>query len=239
MSHGTDKQLEHAEHAQHHAHDPFDRRVAMTMTMMAAILAGVTLASHRGHTETLKLATEAGSKHTQASDQWNLYQAKHIRSNEYQAYLFMEELLAKGELKQDEESKALRNYWIKQINKYEGNDFWQRFRQAVSKGQQKVERGDKSDLNDLANTAKGLEKEAEKAEHESHALHSHVTWIDLGHLGLELALVLCAVAVLTKQKAFWFSGIAFSLVGAGLAAWGIYGYLALGAAEAAAGGSHH
>ena len=51
MSHGTEHHLEHAEHAQHQAHDPFDRRVAVSMAIMAAVLAGVTLASHRGHTE--------------------------------------------------------------------------------------------------------------------------------------------------------------------------------------------
>ncbi len=131
MSHGTDKHLEHAEHAQHSAHDPFDRKVAMTMTMMAAILAGVTLVSHRGHTETLRLATVASSKHTEATDQWNLYQAKHIRSNEYQAFLFLEELLNKDGVKQDDESKAMRNYWINQVNKYEGEGYWTKFKESV------------------------------------------------------------------------------------------------------------
>jgi hypothetical protein len=34
--------LEHAEHAQHAAHDPFDRRVTMTIAIIAAMLACVT-----------------------------------------------------------------------------------------------------------------------------------------------------------------------------------------------------
>src|SRR5438128_6368432 len=88
MSEKIEHHLENAEHAQHHAHDPFDRRVAMTMSIVAAVLAGVTLVSHRGHTETLRLATEADTNHTKASDQWNLYQAKNIRAHEYEAFLF-------------------------------------------------------------------------------------------------------------------------------------------------------
>src|SRR4051794_39260309 len=101
MGHTTDKRLEHAEHTQHHAHDPFDRRVAMSMAIIAAVLAGVTLLSHRGHTETLRLRAEANSiqteaarlhtlaniAHTQATDTWGMYQAKNIRSHEFQAYL--------------------------------------------------------------------------------------------------------------------------------------------------------
>ena len=35
----------------------------------------------------------------------------------------------------------------------------------------------------------------------------------LGELGIELALVLCSVAVLTKRPGFWYSGMAFGLVG--------------------------
>ena len=92
MGHTTDKRLEHAEHTQHHAHDPFDRRVALTMAIIAAILAGVTLLSHRGHTETLRLSTQSNIHHTQATDQWNLYQAKNIRSYEFQAFVMSDML---------------------------------------------------------------------------------------------------------------------------------------------------
>ena len=43
------------------------------MSIIAAVLAGVTLVSHRGHTETLHLATQAATKVTEASDKWNEY----------------------------------------------------------------------------------------------------------------------------------------------------------------------
>src|SRR5438445_140893 len=59
MAEGTEKHLEHAEHARHAAHDPFDRRVAMTMAIVAAVLACVTMLSHRSHNETLRLQSDS------------------------------------------------------------------------------------------------------------------------------------------------------------------------------------
>jgi hypothetical protein len=260
MSHGTEHHLEHAEHAQHQAHNPFDRQVAMSMAIMAAVLAGVTLVSHRGHTETLRLATEAGSYHTQASDAWNLYQAKNIRSHEFQSYLILEELVSRDGPRQDADAKGLRNYWISQINKYEGEDFWQRFRESL-RGQKakakvedaenhgsteaqtghdkptkqeghgsgdtkpksgKVARGKNSELDELTRQSQELEAKAKKFEHESHKIHEDVWWTDMGHLGLELGLVMCAVAVLTKQRFMWLVGILFGIAGTVVAAYGCY-----------------
>jgi hypothetical protein len=71
----------------------------------------------------------------------------------------------------------------------------------------------------------------------SHKIHEKVTYIDMGHLGLELALVFCAVAVLTKQKPFWLTGMAFSLVGTLVAGYGIYAWWILDAATGETG--HH
>src|SRR6266849_9375295 len=88
MSHGTEEHLEHAEHAQHAdqaAQDPFFRRVAMTMALVAAVLACITMLSHREHTETLRLQSEATISHTQATDQWAYYQAKKVREYNYDA----------------------------------------------------------------------------------------------------------------------------------------------------------
>jgi hypothetical protein len=56
----------------HHAHDPFDKRVAASMAIIAALLAIVSVGAHIYTTEEL-LAQQ------QASDQWAYYQAKDIR----------------------------------------------------------------------------------------------------------------------------------------------------------------
>jgi hypothetical protein len=240
MGHTTDKRLEHAEHTQHHAHDPFDRRVAMSMAIIAAVLAGVTLLSHRGHTETLKLQAEANSieteaaslqtlanvHHTQASDQWAFYQAKNIRSHEFQSYLRMIKFLAK-EPGTDNEREAAQKFWAAQVEKYEGKP---------GKDGKGREGGDlaaiKAKAESLETKADKYHEEADKkldeakeCEHESHRVHLAVNWLDSGHLGIELALVLCSVAVLTKQRTYWFSGIGVAVIGAGLAGIGVYLWL--------------
>jgi hypothetical protein len=232
MSEGTEQHLEHAEHAQHHAHNPFDRRVAMTMSIMAALLAGVTLVSHRGHTETLRLTTEATTNHTKASDDWNLYQAKNIRSHEYQAFLFLQSMLAKDALKHDEASTAMRDFWINQVDKYEGPGYWASFLEGLTKQHAKADAkatteaaaAKSGELAELKTKAEELQAHARGLEEKSHALHGTVTWIDLGHLGLELALVFCAVAVLTKQRTFWLTGIGFAVVGFAVASYGMVGW---------------
>jgi Domain of unknown function (DUF4337) len=240
MGHTTDKRLEHAEHTQHHAHDPFDRRVAMSMAIIAAVLAGVTLLSHRGHTETLKLQAEANSieteaaqletlanvHHTKESDQWAFYQAKNIRSHEFQSNLRLISFLAKepGTEKQLDEAQK---YWATQVERYEGKP---------GKDGKRREAGElaalKADAESLKKKAEEYHEKAEKkldeakeSERESHQVHHSVNWIDSGHLGIELALVLCSVAVLTKQRSFWFSGIGIALIGAGLAGVGVYLWL--------------
>jgi hypothetical protein len=228
MSEGTEHHLEHAEHAQHQAHNPFDRRVAMTMAIMAALLAGVTLVSHRGHTETLRLTTEATTNHTKASDEWNLYQAKNIRCHEYQAFLFLQSMLTKDAVKHDEQSTAMRNFWIDQVDKYEGKGYWAGFLDSLqgskAKGSETVASDHGGELAQLKKKAEEIQARAKELEDQSHLVHEHVTWIDIGHLGMELALVLCAVAVLTKQRPFWLVGIVFALAGAAVAGSGMVGW---------------
>lgn len=57
------------------AHDPFDKRVAGTMAIMAAALAVVSVMGHMATTE--EIVNQA-----KASDQWAYYQAKSIRRYE-------------------------------------------------------------------------------------------------------------------------------------------------------------
>jgi hypothetical protein len=59
------------EHA-HHAKEPFDKRVAATMAIVAAVMALVSVLGHLSTTEEL-----LGQQ--RASDQWAFYQAKSIR----------------------------------------------------------------------------------------------------------------------------------------------------------------
>jgi hypothetical protein len=76
----VDEELqEHSEHAK----DPFDKRVAVTMAIIAAMLAVDGVTAHMLTTEELLLQQKA-------SDQWSYYQAKSIRryTSEVAADLF-------------------------------------------------------------------------------------------------------------------------------------------------------
>jgi hypothetical protein len=60
------------------AHEAGERGIGLTMAIFAVLLAVATMMSHRAHTEEVLLET-------QATDQWNYYQAKNIRYHVYDA----------------------------------------------------------------------------------------------------------------------------------------------------------
>ena len=61
------------EHAEHGAHDTSMRPVAFTMSVLAVLVAITTVLGHRTHTQAVLFQNKA-------TDQWNEYQAKKIRS---------------------------------------------------------------------------------------------------------------------------------------------------------------
>jgi uncharacterized protein YlxW (UPF0749 family) len=65
------------EHAEHGAHESALRPVAFTMSVLAVLVAVTTVLGHRTH-------TEAVLDQNKATDQWNEYQAKKIRSSNTQ-----------------------------------------------------------------------------------------------------------------------------------------------------------
>ena len=67
MTHGPEQHMEHAEHAAHAAGDDFNRKVTMSIAIVAAVLACVTMLGHRAHNDTLRLQGEALELQTKAS----------------------------------------------------------------------------------------------------------------------------------------------------------------------------
>jgi hypothetical protein len=198
MAHSTHEQLEHAEHTQHAAHNPLDRKVAMTMAIIAAFLAAASMVSHRGHTETLRLTTEADMYHTKEANKWAYYQAKNTLERQYQVNLM------------EAQKEKTKEHLKKEIDRYKGTG------------------GKEGSLAEAKHEAEELRDEANHFEHASHEVHGHVNWIDYGHLGLELALVLSSITVLTKQRSFWYAGIAAAIIGVGLVLYGVQGLLHMG-----------
>ena len=192
MPHGTHEHLEEVEHAQHAAHDVFNRNVATTMAIIAAFLAAVSLLSHRGHTETLRLTTLSNIRHTQASDIWNFYQAKNIRSHEYGVFLELSGFVA-ADPAATEAKAASEKAWRDRVVKYE------------------------VELPQLEAQARQFEKEASDFQERSVHVHHRVDRFDLGELGIELGLVLASIAILTRRKLFWLAGITAAIIGTAVA----------------------
>lgn len=190
--------VEHVEHQQHAAHSPFDRKVAMTMAIVAALLAVDTLLSHRSHNETLRLQAEAGVVQSKASDSWNFFQAKNIRRHEYEAFANLMSNVAPASGREDAAKKQIED-WRKKVETYE-----------------------KKDLPKMKKEAEDLEEEVKKLKNESHLVHQRSNWFDIGELGLEMSLILCSIAVLTKRAPFWYTGIVTGALGVCVAAVGFF-----------------
>lgn len=202
MGGSAHEHMEHAEHTKHHANDPFDRMVALSIAIIAAVLATVTMLSHRAHNATLqvqgeanRLVTDANIDHTQSTDYWALYQAHNIRRHHYETSLEMAAILT-PQPGSEAQRKAAMERWNAQLAQY---------RTDLPEDRKKAE--------GFAESAKKKMAEAQEKLAESHAVHAFALRYDLAELAVELGLVLCSVAVLTKRKTFWFSGVASAAVG--------------------------
>lgn len=212
---------EHIEHAEHGAHatDPFDKRVAVSIAIVAAVLAGISMLGHRKHNEVLqcqgdanRLQTEAGIiqtkaniDHTHATDQWGFYQAKNIREHMYTANIGLLDVAAKDPAKA-KEADALRAKMQKQVDKYR-----QELKGMMDTARELTADGDRKQKEAIREQEKAMAKVADS----DHA-HHQADRLDYAHLAAELGIVLCSLTLLTKRKLFWFAGLASVAVALGL-----------------------
>lgn len=220
MSHGPEHHIEHAEHAVHASHDSFDKQVTISIAIVAAVLAAITMLGHRAHNETLQLQgealvaqSEAGIQHNQATNKWGQYQANNIRDHLYQSLLELTDGLDSKPAGQAA-LQAARTRWEAQRKKYDKSmpEIMEEARSFMQNG---------TDLEKLSKTRLA----------ESHDTHGRSTRFDLGELGLQIGVVLCSLAILTKRRAFWLIGLLCSLAGLAVALTGVFGVFL--------GGGHH
>jgi Domain of unknown function (DUF4337) len=223
MTHGHNP-AEEAEHTSHAAHNPFDKRVALSMVVIAAVLAAVKVAGHRSHSETLRLQIQANVKHSQANDKhtqanvahtqesdlWNFYQAQKIRQHLYESQADMLEITGK-EGKYGADSMAKIDGWRTRITKYkhETDSIKKDAEEKKKQGEAYNEEADK------------ITKEAETLERKSEHEHHRSNYYDLGEMAVEIGLVLCSLAILVRIAMFWYSGMVVALLGAGIAGIGL------------------
>lgn len=94
----------------HHEHEdnPYLVPVSVTISILAVLVAGATLLSHRAHTEELLLQA-------QATDQWAYYQAKNIRLHEMQSVADIFSTLAPAD---KDKAAAMTEKYKKEADRY-------------------------------------------------------------------------------------------------------------------------
>ena len=95
----------------HHEDHPLVLPVSITISIMAVLVAGVSLLGHRAHTEGLRLETQAASR-------WSQYQAKSVRLHETQGFSDVVKLVAPLNKEMGEE---LKEKYAKEVEHYESD----------------------------------------------------------------------------------------------------------------------
>lgn len=193
----THEHLEQAEHAEHYAADPFNQRVAVSIAVVAALLAGLSMLGHRKHNEVLqlqgevnRLTTEASILHTRATDKWGEYQAVNVRDHGYE---FTGALLKEVAGAEPKYGAALKG----SIARADGQHAKYAERLPILK----------DEAEKLGHAGAGKQAASLQKMDNAHHAHLQADRLDVAHLGAEIGIVLCSLALLTKRKAFWFAGL--------------------------------
>ncbi len=195
MSHGPEHQIEHAEHAAHARRHEFDKKVTISIAAIAAVLACVTMLGHRTHNEVLQKQALAGRQSTEATNKWNYYQTKNLFN--FQARLMLDQLRVSAP-KDGGDVESVRAYYQGIVDKYDKK------------------------LPQIEEEARQIAEKGEDYLKESHHAHDRADRFDFGELGLQLAVVLCSLAILTKGRGFWYVGLVSAALGCAIAATGYF-----------------
>ncbi len=193
--------------------------MAVSIAVVAALMAGISMLGHRTHNEVLQLQgesnrlqteadlmhTKANIDHTHATDQWGFYQAKNNREHLYTMNLGFLDVIAKDPSK-EKEADQLRQKMKGQVDKYRAE-----LPEMKAKAEELTAAGEKKQ----AEAAKRQEEAAQRLD-ESHHAHRQATRLDFAHLGAEIGIVLCSLALLTKKSGFWYAGLLAAVVAIGL-----------------------
>lgn len=242
----THEHLEHAEHAEHHAGDPFNQRVAVSMAIVAALLAGISMVGHRTHNKVLQLqgdsnrllgdvnrvlgeanrvGTEAATAETEKSNLFAWYQAKRLRQAQFEIAVATAELSPAAN---EEVRKKVVGGWKDKVAEYgtsnrgkdPKNPEGDNLPDLARRGEEAAKRAEalKAEAAKVRGEAVAFRKQAAEKRDDAEHAHHQADRLDVAHLAAEIGLVLCSIALLTKKRAFWFAGLAAALVAVALAA---------------------
>ncbi len=181
------------ENAEHGSSESSLRPVAFTMSVLAVLVAVITVLGHRTH-------TEAVLDQNKATDQWNQYQAQKIRA--YNTSLAADVLsgitIADKDIataNKDKSPEAAKAYAENQAK-------WNEKLKAYADHQAKWN----EDLPEDQEKARKLEEKVEHAE-------ARADRFDFSEALLEIGLVITSITLLTRSRWYWYLGIIFSVIG--------------------------
>jgi hypothetical protein len=237
----THEHLESAEHAEHNAHDPFNQRVAVSMAIVAALLAGISMVGHRTHNNVLLLKgeanrlqgdanslqgdvnryrTEAANAEVEKSNLFAWYQSKRAREAQYKIAAKETAFLTGGT--ESARADAIKE-WTKAAEDLRvPNKEHDSMPELLERGDEAGKRAEeaKAKAASTREEVKQVHKQVEKVTRDAEHVHHQADRFDIAHLMSELALVLCSIALLTKTKPFWFAGLLAAVLAVGTMASG-------------------
>ena len=163
---------EHLKEAGEHEGGESLKTISLAISILAVLVAMVTVLGHRTHTEAVLMQSRAG-------DQWNEYQAKKIRMDNLSGDV---DLLALQPSNDPAAVAAKTKEYKAHIEK------WQ------------------EDLAEEQKTAREFEAEVKLSERKA-------SRYDLGEALLQISVVLCSVTLFTRNRAYFFLGLALGAAG--------------------------
>ena len=168
--------------------------MALTMTILAVLVAVVTVLGHRTHTEAILNQTRAAVEQNRAADEWAFYQAHKIRANDTELISDLMDVVTIAN--KDEAKKKAKGY----------ADHQKKWATDLKAGEEK---------------ARETEKKVSEFEEKEEAAEARANRFDLGEVLLEIGLVITSITLLTRKRIYWYMGMGFSVVGIVAAALGL------------------
>lgn len=172
--------------------DSFDMKVAVTIAILAVVLSIINSKGDDSKTSALLEAISSTRKTTEAANNWTWYQAKSIKEHAFELQSQMLSAVSDQALEAGKRDELTAKYAAKLKEYREGPES----KQAIME------------------KAKGLDTAA-SAEMKRAEFHVEVNErCDQGALLLEIAIVICSLAILAHTRAFWFIGMLLGFAGA-------------------------
>lgn len=219
-----------------HAHHSGQKAIGLTTAITAVLLAVATLLAHRAHTEEIKLQTRA-------VDQWNFYQAKHLRAHLYGIDAENAEAAGHHDLalefmraSLDEECgtpveanctapRAAKSPVLRQLmaglkeprDRAAAEEVPAKETQSPKPGTQSEKERQQSAGGD---GAKKIQEHARDIDRETQVITRRADRFDSSELFLEISIVLCSIALLAENRLYWRLSFISTAIGIAIVVYG-------------------